>query len=94
MPPNVSFIILSRRRIVFRSTSKLKLNNQVEIIDSADLRFSLNESNTFFSNNGIQLSSEDLKFIGNEGRKNVTKKFDIETMCQSNLKEYKKLIKS
>ena len=59
MPPNVSFIILSRRRIVFRSTSKLKLNNQVEIIDSADLRFSLNESNTFFSNNGIQLSSEE-----------------------------------
>jgi len=45
-------------------------------------------------NTVIQLSSEDLKFIGNEGRKNVTKKFDVETMCQSNLKEYKKLIKS
>ena len=44
-------------------------------------------------NTVIQLSSEDLKFIGNEGRKNVTKKFDVETMCQSNLKEYKKLIK-
>ena len=28
-------------------------HNQVEIIDSADLRFSLNESKTFFSNNGI-----------------------------------------
>ena len=45
-------------------------------------------------NTVIQLSSEDLKFIGNEGRKNVTKKFDVETMCQSNLKEYKKLIKN
>jgi glycosyltransferase involved in cell wall biosynthesis len=45
-------------------------------------------------NTVIQLSSEDLKFIGNEGRKNVTKKFDVETMCQSNLKEYRKLVKS
>ena len=31
--------------------------------------------------------------MGNEGRKNVTKKFDVEIMCDSNLKEYKKLIK-
>ena len=45
-------------------------------------------------NTVIQLSSEDLKFIGNEGRKNVTKKFDVETMCESNLKEYRKLVKS
>ncbi len=45
-------------------------------------------------NTVIQLSVDDLKFIGNEGRKNVTKKFDVETMCQSNLKEYKRLIKN
>ena len=45
-------------------------------------------------NTVIQLSVDDLKFMGNEGRKNVTKKFDVETMCQSNLKEYKKLIKN
>ena len=43
-------------------------------------------------NTVIQLSQDELKSIGNEGRKNVTKKFDVETMCQSNLKEYKKLI--
>ena len=42
----------------------------------------------------IQLSQDELKLIGNEGRKNVTKKFDVETMCQSNLKEYKKLIEN
>ena len=42
----------------------------------------------------IQLSQDELKSIGNEGRKNVTKKFDVETMCESNLKEYKKLIKN
>jgi len=45
-------------------------------------------------NTVIQLSPDELKSIGNEGRKNVTKKFDVETMCQSNLKEYKKLIKN
>ena len=45
-------------------------------------------------NTVIQLSPDELKSIGNEGRKNITKKFDVETMCQSNLKEYKKLIKN
>jgi len=45
-------------------------------------------------NTVIQSSVDDLKFMGNEGRKNVTKKFDVETMCQSNLKEYKRLIKN
>ena len=45
-------------------------------------------------NTVIQLSSDDLKSIGNEGRKNIIKKFDVEIMCQSNLKEYKKLIKN
>ena len=42
----------------------------------------------------IQLSPDELKFMGNEGRKNITKKFDVETMCQSNLKEYRRLIKN
>tara|TARA_B100000989_G_scaffold40610_1_gene25766 strand:- start:362 stop:1519 length:1158 start_codon:yes stop_codon:yes gene_type:complete len=41
----------------------------------------------------IQLSPDELKLMGNEGRKNITKKFDVETMCQSNLKEYRRLIK-
>jgi glycosyltransferase involved in cell wall biosynthesis len=45
-------------------------------------------------NTVIQLSLDELKFMGNEGRKNITKKFDVETMCQSNLKEYKRLIKN
>jgi glycosyltransferase involved in cell wall biosynthesis len=45
-------------------------------------------------NTVIQLPMDELKFMGIEGRKNVTKKFDVETMCQSNLKEYKRLIKN
>ena len=45
-------------------------------------------------NTVIQLSQEELKLIGNEGRKNVAKKFDVEIMCDSNLREYKKLLKN
>ena len=45
-------------------------------------------------NTVIQLSPDELKFMGNEGRKNIVKKFDVETMCQSNLKEYRRLIKN
>ena len=45
-------------------------------------------------NTVIQLNQEELKAIGNEGRKNITKKFDVETMCETNLNEYKKLLKN
>jgi glycosyltransferase involved in cell wall biosynthesis len=45
-------------------------------------------------NTVIQLTQEELKLMGNEGRKNITKKFDVETMCDTNLNEYKKLLKN
>jgi glycosyltransferase involved in cell wall biosynthesis len=45
-------------------------------------------------NTAIQLTQEELKSMGNEGRKNITKKFDVETMCDTNLNEYKKLLKN
>ena len=44
-------------------------------------------------NTVIQLSQEQLKLMGIEGRKNIAKKFDVEIMCDSNLREYKKLLK-
>ena len=47
-----------------------------------------------YINTVIQLSQEELKLMGNEGRKNITKKFDVEVMCDSNLREYKKLLKN
>tara|TARA_B100000963_G_scaffold360922_1_gene393884 strand:+ start:58 stop:1215 length:1158 start_codon:yes stop_codon:yes gene_type:complete len=47
-----------------------------------------------YLNTVIQLSQEELKLMGNEGRKNVTKKFDVDVMCDSNLREYKKLLKN
>ena len=43
-------------------------------------------------NNVIELDQDALNSIGNEGRKNVTKKFDVESMCDSTLREYKKLL--
>ena len=45
-------------------------------------------------NTVIQLNQDELNSMGNEGRKNITKKFDVEIMCDSNLKEYKKLLKN
>ena len=43
-------------------------------------------------NTVIQLDKDTLNSIGNEGRKNVTKKFDVEKMCQTTFTEYKKLL--
>ena len=40
----------------------------------------------------LQLDESTLKSMGNEGRKNVLKKFNIEKMCFSTYSEYKKLI--
>ena len=47
-----------------------------------------------YINTVIQLNQEELKLMGNEGRKNISKKFDVEVMCDSNLREYKKLLKN
>ena len=40
----------------------------------------------------IELNQDTLNYIGNEGRKNITKKFDVEAMCDSTLREYRKLL--
>ena len=40
----------------------------------------------------LKLNDTTLKIMGNEGRKNVIKKFNIEKMCFSTYSEYKKLI--
>ena len=43
-------------------------------------------------NKVLELDQDALNSIGNEGRKNITKKFDVEAMCDSTLREYKKLL--
>ena len=45
-------------------------------------------------NTVMELDSDTLNLIGSEGRKNVSKKFDVEIMCDSTLREYKKLFKN
>ena len=40
----------------------------------------------------MEMDKDKLQSIGNEGRKNVLKKFDVEKMCDSTFSEYKKLI--
>ncbi len=44
-------------------------------------------------NNVMEMDKDKLQSIGNEGRKNVLLKFDVEKMCQSTFTEYKKLLK-
>ena len=43
-------------------------------------------------NTVIELDQDTLNSIGIEGRKNITKKFDVEAMCDSTLREYRKLL--
>ena len=40
----------------------------------------------------MELGQDALNSMGNEGRKNIAKKFDVEAMCDSTLREYKKLL--
>ena len=62
------------------------------------------KSGFLFKNNNINSLAEnlhklmvmdksELQSIGNEGRKNVLKKFDVEKMCYSTFIEYRKLFK-
>ena len=44
-------------------------------------------------NDVMELDKEILHSMGNEGRKNVTKKFDVEKMCHTTFTEYQKLLK-
>ena len=43
-------------------------------------------------NKVMNFDKDTLNSIGNEGRKNVSKKFDVEKMCQTTFTEYKKLL--
>jgi glycosyltransferase involved in cell wall biosynthesis len=43
-------------------------------------------------NSIIEFDKDTLNSIGNEGRKNVSKKFDVDKMCRTTFVEYKKLL--
>ena len=44
-------------------------------------------------NNILEMDKETLNSVGNEGRKNVSKKFDVEKMCQRTFSRISKIIK-
>ena len=44
-------------------------------------------------NNLMELDKDALYYMGNQGRKNVTRKFNVENMCQTTFNEYKKILK-
>ena len=52
----------------------------------------INRISSGWSISVIDLDQDSLNSIRNEGRKNVKKKFDVEAMCDSTLREYKKLL--
>ena len=41
----------------------------------------------------MNMNKESLSLMGEEGRKNVEKKFNVDQMCQTTFTEYKKLLK-
>ena len=43
-------------------------------------------------NRVMQMDNDALNSMANEGRRNVSKKFDVDKMCQRTFAEYKKLI--
>jgi len=43
-------------------------------------------------NDVMELDQDTLNLMGLEGRKNIVKKFDVEGMCDSTLREYRKLL--
>ena len=44
-------------------------------------------------NKVMEMNKETLRLMGEEGRKNVEKKFNVDQMCQTTFTEYKKLLK-
>ena len=41
----------------------------------------------------MKMDKESLSLMGEHGRKNVEKKFNVDQMCQTTFTEYKKLLK-
>ena len=71
-------------------------NGPNEILSNGQNGFLFKNNNTNslaeHLNSIIEMDKSKLQSIGNEGRKNVLKKFDVEKMCHSTFVEYQKLI--
>ena len=92
--PNVTqedFIVLNKIIIA----SNIGGSNETVIPNKTGFLFEAGKSSSLCRKiiEVLQLDETKLESIGNEGRKNVIKKFNIEKMCFSTYSEYKKLIK-
>ncbi len=69
-------------------------SNETIINDKTGLFFDSGNSRSLSKKiiQGLTMDETSLKIMGNEGRKNIIKKFNVEKMCFSTYSEYKKLI--
>jgi len=69
-------------------------SNETIINDKTGLLFEVGKAKSLSQKiiEALKLDDSTLKIMGNEGRKNVIKKFNVEKMCFSTYSEYKKLI--
>ena len=69
-------------------------SNETIIDNKTGFLFKSEDSNSLCEKimEALQLDETTLKSMGNEGRKNVIKKFNVEKMCFSTYSEYKKLL--
>ena len=68
-------------------------SNETIINDKTGLLFESGNSRSLSKKiiQGLMMNETSLKIMGNEGRKNVIKKFNVEKMCFSTYSEYKRL---
>ena len=69
-------------------------SNETIINDKTGLLFESGNSRSLSKKiiQGLMMNETSLKIMGNEGRKNVIKKFNVEKMCFSTYSEYKRLL--
>ena len=69
-------------------------SNETIINDKTGLFFNSGNSRSLSKKiiQGLTMDETSLKIMGNEGRKNIIKKFNVEKMCFSTYSEYKRLI--
>ena len=69
-------------------------SNETIINDKTGLLFESGNSRSLSKKiiQGLMMDETSLKIMGNEGRKNIIKKFNVEKMCFSTYSEYKRLL--
>ena len=88
----VSVEAQSMKKIII--ASNIGGSNETIINDKTGLLFQSGDPKSLCEKivRGLTMDETSLKIMGNEGRKNVNKKFNVEKMCFSTYSEYKRLL--